>query len=97
MYNFIHYLAQVTISPDTLEGLPKGSPDNSISSILRIVFALAGGISVLIIVLAGLRMTTSSGNPDAVNKARNAIVFAIIGLVVCLTGFMIVTFVLNQF
>lgn len=97
MYNFIFKLAEVSLDPNTFTSLPKGSPDNAMSNILKIVFAVAAAIAVLIIVLAGLRMTTSSGNPEAVTRARNTIVFAAIGLIVCLAGFMIVTFVLNQF
>ncbi len=96
MYDLFLKLADISINPNSLSGIPKGSPDNVISNVLKIVFALAAAIAVLIIVIAGLRMTTSSGNPDAVNRARNTIVFAAIGLIVCLGGFVIVTFVLKN-
>jgi hypothetical protein len=86
----------VKIKSDDLPNVPKVTPDSALSNGLKIVFALAGAIAVLIIVIAGLRMTTSSGNPEAVNKARNTIIFASIGLAFCVASFSIVTFLLNR-
>ena|SRR5258708_7174330 len=83
------------LSPSDLN-IPKGSPDSVLPIILRIVFAVAGAISVLVITMAGLRLVTSVGSPDAVNRTRNTLIYAALGLVVCIAGFTIVTFVLNN-
>ncbi len=76
--------------------IPQGSPDNALATGLRIVFALAGAISILMITIAGLTMVVSQGNPDTVNKSRNAVIYAAIGLAVCVMGYSIVTFVINK-
>lgn len=93
---YLAYKLASLIDPSQLKNLPKGTPDSVLSTGLKVVFAVAGAISILVIVLAGLRMVVSVGNPDAVNKARNTIVFAAVGLIVCLTGFIIVGFVVNR-
>lgn len=69
---------------------------SSLSNLISFVSALAGIICVLVIVLAGLRYITSSGNPDSLTKAKNQIIYALIGLVVSLSAFTIVRFALNS-
>ena len=76
--------------------IPQGSPDNALGTALKIVFAIAGAISILIITIAGLQMVLSQGSPETVNKSRNAVIYAAVGLAVCVMGFTIVTFVLNK-
>src|SRR5688572_25123465 len=65
----------------------------ALQTILNIVFVLTGAIAVLIIVLAGFRFVTSSGDPQSVAKARNAIIYAIVGLIVIIFATVIVNFV----
>ena len=84
------------ITKGDLSSIPQGTPDSVLSTALKIVFALAGIISIIIITVAGLQMTISQGNPDAVNKSRNAVIYAAIGLAVCVSGYTIVSFVLNK-
>jgi len=76
--------------------IPQNTPDNSIGTVLKIVFALAGAISIVVITVAGLQMVLSQGNPDQVNKSRNAVLYAVIGLVICIVGYTLVTFVVNK-
>jgi hypothetical protein len=95
MNNWIYKIGSY-IDPNNLNNIPKGSPNSVIANGLRIAFALAAAISVLIIIFAGLRMVTSSGNPESVNKARNAIIYAAVGLIFCLSAIAIVTFVIKQ-
>jgi len=83
------------IAPGELR-IPKGGTDTSLNIGMSIVFATAGAVALLIIVIAGLRMVLSQGNPESVSKARNTIIYAAIGLAVCVLGFSIVTFVLNN-
>ena len=68
----------------------------SVSKVLNLVLGLAGGVALLVIVLAGFRFVTSQGNPDATAKSRNTIIYALIGLVVCTLAYSIVTFVLER-
>jgi type IV secretory pathway VirB2 component (pilin) len=75
-------------------GLPVVDASNGeLQQILQIVFGIAAALAVLFIVIAGLRFITSQGNPQEVAKARNTIVYALVGLLVALSAEVIVSFV----
>lgn len=78
-------------------GLPSVSAGSSqLQQILQIVFGIFGAVAVLIIVIAGLKFVTSAGNPQSASKARNTILYAIVGLAVILASEAIVSFVLGK-
>lgn len=77
-----------------------GSGNNDFTSgqptkIRSIVFAISGAIALLIIVIAGFQYITSQGNPQTVAKAKNAIIYAGVGLVVLILANAIVAFVVK--
>lgn len=88
--NVLQHVAALDIS-----GLPNpGAQDSTIlKTVLNIVLVITGAIAVLTVVIAGFRFITSQGNPTETTKARNAIVYAAIGLVVIIFAFSIVNFV----
>jgi len=78
-------------------GLPVVRADSAqIGHLTAIFFGIIAAVAVLMIVLAGLRFITGQGNPQEVAKARNTILFALIGLVVALIAEAIVALVLNK-
>ena len=78
-------------------GLPiVGANNGSLTSILQIVFGIIGSVAVLIIVIAGLQLITSGGNPESVKKARDTILYAVVGLVIVVSAEIIVTFFLGK-
>lgn len=91
MWYVLQFLAQVDTGP-----LPKtGATGAKLQSILSIVFATTGAIALLIITIAGFRYIISRGDPSAIAGAKNAIIYAVVGLVVSIAAFSIVTFVVN--
>jgi hypothetical protein len=89
MNSLLFTLAQITTTP-----LPKVDAGvNQINNITTIVFSITGAISVLVITIAGFQYITSQGNPQAVGKAKNAIIYACVGVVVSILAFAIVNFV----
>jgi hypothetical protein len=77
--------------------IPKGGLDESnITMALRLAFGLAGGIALIIITIAGFKYVLSQGNPQETAKAKNTIIYALIGLIVCLFAFSIVSFVITN-
>ena len=52
-------------------------------------------ISVIVIIIGGVFYITSQGEPDKIKRAKNAILYAIIGLIISLLSFAIVNFVLT--
>lgn len=77
--------------------IPRVEAGNSqIQSILQIVFAVIGAIALIYIIISGFKLMTSLGNPDALAKARQSILYAVIGLVVALSAELIVTLLLGR-
>lgn len=83
----IDFLAKVTFNGP----LPRTS-DNLLSNILYIAFGALGGISVIIIIWAGIKYTMSGGDPNKTAEAKNQILYAAVGLAVALSATAIVTF-----
>lgn len=90
--------AAIQINPDefNLPNTSKDLTDDSIKTVLEMVFMAAGGIALLIIMVAGLFYVVSLGNPQSTNKAKNTILYALIGLGVCIFAFTIVRYVIGQ-
>jgi hypothetical protein len=76
--------------------VPQASVNNgTFTTILQIVFGIMGGVALIVFMLAGLKYITSQGDPSAVAKAKNTILYAIIGLIVAVFAFTIVTYVVR--
>lgn len=65
-------------------------------NILSIAIATLAAICVLMIVLAGFRFITGQGNPQETAKARNTIIYAIVGLLLAITAQSIVVLTLGK-
>ncbi len=90
-------LAQVTIDPDLGTTFGLGTAD-LYSTIIRVVQWALGFlalVAVIIIMYGGFIWMTARGNPDKVAKAKKILISAVIGLVIILTAWAIVTFVVK--
>lgn len=63
---------------------------------LQIFFAIAGAVAMLMITIGGLRYVLSRGDSNGIKNAKETIIYAAVGLVVTMTGYGIVTFVLSR-
>tara|TARA_B100001105_G_scaffold254789_1_gene251623 strand:+ start:2231 stop:2518 length:288 start_codon:yes stop_codon:yes gene_type:complete len=95
MKTFLLQLAQ-TISADEA-GIPALSANDVLGNILNTVYFLAAIVAVIVIIVAGLSYSTSGGDSGKITKAKNQILFAVIGLVAVLAAFAITNFVIGQF
>ena len=78
-------------------GLPKPEANSkAIKTILVIVNGLAGAIALLVIVISGLHYITSGGDPQNAAKAKNGIIYALLGVAVVLAAQAIVAFLLRR-
>jgi len=93
--SFLHILAAIDIGPTTLprSSLTNGTLHKGIQTFLGIL----AGTALLVIVISSFRMVVSRGNPQDIAKARDAIIYASIGLVISMAAFGIVTFVVGNF
>ena len=77
--------------------LPKPAADSgALQSALSVTFLITGAIALLVITVAGFQYTISHGDPNLIERSKNAILYAVIGLVVSITAFAIVNFVVGN-
>lgn len=65
---------------DTGIGKINTDPFEFVKSILSLLLSVSGGITVIFIIIAGYRLMTSQGNPEAVKAAQEQLTSAIVGL-----------------
>ncbi|HOE80806.1 MAG TPA: Ig-like domain-containing protein [bacterium] len=84
----VEYMAQT--------GLSREDPRIVIARIIQIALGFLGTITVVLIIYAGFIWMTSQGNTDKVDKAKKILKSAVIGLLIILLSFAIVTFIINK-
>jgi hypothetical protein len=67
------------------------------TTISNVLLFLVGAISVIMIIIGGLRYVISGGNSSNVTAAKNTILYAIVGLIVAILAFAIINFVVSSF
>ncbi len=69
---------------------------STLTTIINVIVGLVGVIAVAVIVLGGITFATSQGDAGKAAKARNTILYGVVGLVIALLAFAIVNFVLQS-
>lgn len=67
-----------------------------IKGIVNLLITVGGIIATIMIIVGGIRYSTSGGDPKGVSGGRDTIVYSVVGLVVSIMAFAIVNFVLNR-
>ena len=70
-------------------------PD-SLQIVMNLVWGVAAALCVLFIVIGALKYVLSNGDASQIASAKNTIIYAVIGLVVTMSGFAIVNFALGR-
>lgn len=91
-------LAAINVTPDQIKVPNQNRAVDStvVSNVLNLVFGLAGAIAVLIITIGALKYVLSQGNPQAAAQAKDTILYALVGLVITMIGYGVVTFVVGN-
>ena len=58
------------------------------------ILYIVGIIAVIMLIIGGIKYVVSGGDAKKVTDAKNTVLYAIIGLVVCFLAFAIVNFVI---
>ena len=66
----------------------------NIQTIINAIIGILGLVCVIIMIIGGVQYMTSSGDAGKVKKAKDTILYGLIGLVICVLAFAIVNFVL---
>ena len=75
-----------------------GQPDvnNTLATVINIMSLIAAVISVIMIIIAGIRFVTSNGDSGSVTTARNTVIYALVGLVIVAISQILVQFVIER-
>ena len=68
-----------------------------IKTIVEVLLTAVGAISIIMIAIGGIMFALSSGDAQKAAKARNTVLYAVVGLAVSLFASAIVNFVFNRF
>ncbi|MBQ3413362.1 hypothetical protein IJH33_00705 [Candidatus Saccharibacteria bacterium] len=70
--------------------------DNGVfRQVTNTILYIVGIVAVIMLIIGGIRYITSGGDAKKVTDAKNTVLYAIIGLVICLLAFAIVNFVVT--
>jgi hypothetical protein len=72
--------------------------DNGIfKTVTNVLLFIIGAISVIMLIIGGIRYVVSGGDSAAVTSAKNTILYAVVGIVVAILAFALVNFVITSF
>ena len=77
------------------EGAITGTVLKVVGVVVKDLLFFAGMAAVVMVMYGGLLMVTSQGNPGAVEKAKKTISWALVGLVIAVLAYAIVTTVMK--
>jgi hypothetical protein len=69
----------------------------SFTLVTNVLLFIIGAISVIMLIIGGIRYTVSGGDSAAVTSAKNTILYAIVGIIVALLAYAVVNFVVGSF
>ena len=97
--------AQGNVKKGVSEGVADAEPSSgsdqlfgeggTFQTIANILLFVVGAISVLMLIVGGIRYVVSAGDQQAVTNAKNTILYAIVGIVLAFIAFAAVQFVTN--
>ena len=64
--------------------------------VIDLLLLVLGIVSVIMIIIGGLRYVLSNGDQSQVTAAKNTILYSVVGLVVAILSFAIIDFVLTR-
>lgn len=70
--------------------------EDQVAQAVNAVLIVTGAVATLFIIIGAIRYVISNGDQKAVIDARNTILYAVIGLVISMSAFVIVQFVLGR-
>jgi hypothetical protein len=93
-----HFLVQFAqkLDPNALN-IPPLTGDQVLQNGLNLAYFVMAIIAVIVIIVAGIMYATSGGDSAAVTKAKNLILYSVVGIVVILAAWGITNFVIGRF
>ncbi|GDX62940.1 hypothetical protein LBMAG34_4740 [Candidatus Saccharibacteria bacterium] len=79
--------------PDAVQG---PSVAELVTNVVGILFFVVGAASVIVLIVAGIMFVVSAGNEKQTKQARDAILYAVVGLIISTAAFAITNFINTQ-
>lgn len=80
-----------------INGLPTvDAGPGTLNNVFSIASVVAGGMSILFLMIGAARYAASAGDPGQAKSARDTILYSIVGLIVSTSAFFVVQFVLGS-
>ena len=78
-------------------GLPMVQATNgSLTTLMGIAFGVIGAVAIIIIIVGALNMTLAEGDAQKVARARQTVIFALVGLVISISAEAIIAFAVKN-
>lgn len=81
----------------SIPGIPKVSTDNAMGSIIGGVLALGGVLCIVFIIISSIQYIISMGDASKIKKAKDGILYSVVGLVTMAVAFFAVQFTIGIF
>ncbi|NCU37969.1 hypothetical protein EOL96_02830 [Candidatus Saccharibacteria bacterium] len=65
--------------------------------ITNVLLFIIGAVSVIMLIIGGIKYTVSQGDSTAITSAKNTILYSIIGLIVAILAYAAINFVIGSF
>ena len=91
---YMEFFAGLLGEADTL-GVPKNNGVD-IMKFVDLALWVAGIIAVIVVIIAGINYSLSSGDPSKTTSAKNAILYSVIGLVITSSAIAITSYIIGK-
>lgn len=90
-------LTTLAVQGQEIKPLDQDSTDltASVQTILGAIIGVLGFVCVVVMIIGGVNYMTSAGDAGKVKKAKDTILYGLIGLIVCALAFALVNFVIG--
>lgn len=78
-------------------GVPQLDADTVLANGLSLVYFFTGAIASIVLIASGLLYVMSEGEPKKIQRAKNGIIYGIVGLLVVSFAFVITFFIVGRF
>ena len=75
-------------------GTSSGTLISAITKIVNALLTLAAVVAAIFVIIGGVRYITAQGDEDAIEAAKNTVIYAVIGVVVIALSAVIVNFII---
>jgi hypothetical protein len=80
-----------SLKPATGSDLP-----SKIHAIIQMLLMLVGAAAVLFLIIGGFQFILAAGHPENIQRAKNTVIYSLVGLAIAALSYLIVGFVIQK-